>query len=83
MTFVTENLLYSIAGYILRSILKTADCDLYVESLLVLKQMSHHQYFTSSYDSLVEIKKSSGLIQSSHFVYKIITTAKRILHLTV
>ena len=30
MTFVTENVLYYIAGYILRSILKSIDCDLCV-----------------------------------------------------
>ena len=28
MTFVTENVLYYIAGYRLRSILKSIDCDL-------------------------------------------------------
>ena len=65
MTFVTENVLYYIAGYILRSILKSVDCDLCVESLLVPKQMSDHQYFTSPYGSLVQIKNSGGLIQSS------------------
>ena len=27
MTFVTENVLYYIAGFILRSILKSMDCD--------------------------------------------------------
>ena len=83
MTFVTENVLYYIAGYILRSILKSIDCDLCVESLLVPKQMSDHQYFTSPYGSLVQIKNSGGLIQSSYFVYKIITTAEKIFHLTV
>ena len=83
MTFVTENVLYDIAGYILRSILKSIDCNLCVESLLVPKQMSDHQYFTSPYGSLVQIKNSGGLIQSSYFVYKIITTAEKIFHLTV
>ena len=83
MTFVTENVLYYIAGYILRSILKSIDCDLCVESLLVPKQMSDHQYFTSPYGSLVQIKNSGGLIQSSYFVYKIITTAEKMFHLTV
>ena len=53
MTFVTENVLYYIARYILRSILKSVNCDLCVESLLVPKQMSDHQYFTSPYGSLV------------------------------
>ena len=52
-TFVTENVLYYIARYILRSILKSINCDLCVESLLVPKQMSDHQYFTSPYGSLV------------------------------
>ena len=47
MTFVTENMLYYFAGYILRSILKYIDCDLCVESLFVSKQMSDHQCFTS------------------------------------
>ena len=42
MTFVTENVLYDIAGYILRSILKSIDCNLCVESLLIPKQMSDH-----------------------------------------
>ena len=42
MTFVTENSLYYIAGYIFRSILKSIDCDLRIESLLVPKQMSDH-----------------------------------------
>ena len=83
MTFVTENVLYYIAGYILRSILKSIDCDLCVESLLVPKQMSDHQYFTSPYGSLVQIKNSGGLIQLSYFVYRIITTAEKIFHLTV
>ena len=83
MTFVTEHVLYYIAGYILRSILKSIDCDLCVESLLVPKQISDHQYFTSPYGSLVQIKNSGGLIQSSYFVYKIITTAEKIFHLTV
>ena len=32
MTFVTENVLYDIAEYILRSILKSIDCDLCVET---------------------------------------------------
>ena len=40
--------------------------------------MSDHQYFTSPYDSLVQIKNSGGLIQSSYFVYKIIKTAEKI-----
>ena len=83
ITFVTENVLYYIAGYMLRSILKSIDCDLCVESSLVPKQMSDHQYFTSPYGSLVQIKNSDGLIQSSYFVYKIITTAEKIFHLTV
>ena len=83
MTFVTENVLYYIAGYILRSILKSIDCDLCVESLLVPKQMSDHQYFTSPYGSLVQTKNSGGLIQSSCFVYKIVATAEKIFHLTV
>ena len=83
MTFVTENVLYYIAGYILRSILKSIDCNLCVESLLVPKQMSDHQYLTSPYGSLVQIKNSGGLIQSSYFVYKIIITAEKIFHLTV
>ena len=83
MTFVTENVLYYIAGYILRSILKSIDCDLCVESLLVPKQSPDHQYFTSPYGSLVQIKNSDGLIQSSNFVYKIITTAEKIFHVTV
>ena len=83
MTFVTENVLHYIAGYILRSILKSIGCDLCVESLLVPKQMSDHQYFTSLYGSLVQIKNSGGLIQSSYFVYKVITTAEKIFHLTV
>ena len=83
ITFVTENVLYYIAGYILSSILKSIDCDLRVESLLVPKQMSNHQYFTSAFGSLVQIKSSGGLIQSSYFVYKIITTAEKIFHLTV
>ena len=56
MTFVTENVLYYIAAYILRSILKSIDCDLCVESLLVPKQMSDHPYFISPYGSLVQIK---------------------------
>ena len=83
MTFATENVLYYIAGCIVRSTLKSIDCDLCVELLLVLKQMSDHQYFTSPYGSLVQIKNSGGLIQSSYFVYKIITTAEKIFHLTV
>ena len=53
MTSVAENVAYYIAGYILRSILKSVDWDLCVESLLVLNQMSDHQYFTSPYGSLV------------------------------
>ena len=53
MAFVTENVLYYIAGYILKSIRKSIDCDLCVESLLVPKQMSDHQYFISPYGSLV------------------------------
>ena len=69
MTFVTENMLYYIAGYILRSILKFINGDLCVESLLVPKQMSDHQYFTFPYGSLVQIKNSGGLIKSSYFVY--------------
>ena len=77
MTFATENVLYYITRCILRSILKSIDCDLCNESLLVPKQMSDHQYFTSPYGSLVQIKNSDGLIQSSYFVYKIITTAKK------
>ena len=72
-----------IAGCMLRSILKSIDCNLCVESVLVLKQMSNHQYFKSPYVSLVEIKNSGGLIQSSYFVYKIITTAEKIFDLTV
>ena len=83
MTFVTENVLYYIAGYILRSILKSIDCDLCVESLLIAKQMSDHQYFASPYGCLVQIKNSAGLIQSSYFVYKKITPAEKIFHLTV
>ena len=83
MTFVTENMLYYVARYILRSTLKSIDCDLCVESLLVANQMSDHQCFTSPYGSLVQIKNSGGLIQSSHFVYKIIRTAEEIFHLTV
>ena len=83
MTFVTKNVRYYIAGYILRSILKSIDCDLCVESLLVPKQMSDHQYFTSAYGSLVQIKNSGGLIQASYFVGKIITRAKKMFHLTV
>ena len=84
MTFVTENVLYYIAGYILRSILKSIDWDLCVESLLVPKQMmSDHQYFTFPYGSLVQNKNSGGLIQSSYLVCKIITTAEKIFHLTV
>ena len=63
MTVLTENMLYYIAGYILRSILKSIDCDLCVESLLVPKQMSDHQYFTSPYGSVVQIINSDGLIQ--------------------
>ena len=82
MTFVTENVLYYIARYILRSILKSIDFDLCVESLLVPKQMSDHRYFTSPYSCLVQIKNSGRLIQS-YFVYKIITTAEKIFHLTV
>ena len=81
MTFVTENVLYNTARYILRSILKFINCDLCVESLLVPKQMSDHQYFTSPCSSLVQIKNSSGLIQSS--TVEIITTVKKIFHLTV
>ena len=38
--------------------------------------MCDHQYFTSPYGSLVQIKNSGGLIQSSYFVYKVITTAE-------
>ena len=53
MTFVAENVAYYIAGYILRSILKSVDWDLCIESLLVPNQMSDHQYFTSPYGSLV------------------------------
>ena len=83
MTFVTENVLYYIAGYILRSILKSIDCHLCVESLLAPKQISDHQYFTSPYGSLLQIKNSGGLIQSLYFVYKIITTAEKMFHLTV
>ena len=40
MTFVTENMLYYVARYVLRSTLKSIDCDLCVESLLVPNQMS-------------------------------------------
>ena len=58
----------------------TAIC---AEPLLVPKKMFDHQYFTSPYGSLVQIKNSGGLIQSSYFVYKIITTAEKIFHLTV
>ena len=83
VTFVIEHVLYYIAGYILRSILKSIDCDLCVESLLLPKQTSDHQYFTSPYGSLVQIKSSGGLIQSSYFVYKMITTAEKIFQLTV
>ena len=74
---MTENVFCYIAGYILRSILKSIDCDLCAESLLVPKQMSDHQYFTSPYGSLVQIKSYGGLIQSSYFAYKIITTAEK------
>ena len=45
--------------------------------------MPDHQYFTSPYSSLVQIKNSGGLIQSSYFVYKIITAAEKMFHLTV
>ena len=83
LTFVTENVLYYIAGYILRSIRKSIDCNLCVESLLVLKQMSDHQCFIYPYSSLVQIENSGGLIQSPYFVYKIITTAEKIFHLAV
>ena len=83
ITFATENVLYYIARHILRSILKSIECDLCVESLLVPKQMSDHQYFTSPHGFLVQIKNSVGLIQSSYFVYKIIKTAEKIFHLTV
>ena len=83
ITFVTGNVLYYIAGCILRSIIKSIDCSLCVESLLVPKQMSDHQYFTSPYGSLVQTKNSGGLIQSSCFVYKIVATAEKIFHLTV
>ena len=77
MAFVTKDVLYYIPGYILRSILKSIDCDLCVESLLFRKQMSDHQYFTSPYDSLVQIKNSGGLIQSSCFAYQIIKQPKK------
>ena len=83
MTFVTENVLYYIARYRLRSILKSIDCDLWVESLLVPKQMSDYQYFTSPYGFLVQIKNSGGLIQSSYFVCKLFTTGEKIFLLTV
>ena len=45
--------------------------------------MSDHQYFTSPYGSLVQIKNSGGLIQSLYFVCKIITTAEKTFHLIV
>ena len=83
MAFVAGSVLYCIAGYILRSILKCIGCDLCTESLLVPKQMSNHQYFTSPYSSVVQINDSGGLIQSSYFVYRMMTTAEGIFHLAV
>ena len=75
VTNITENILYYIAGFIIRSVLKNIECNDCSEALLT-STTSDHQYCLN-YRSLVIRKDRGGLLHASYGVYRIILSCEK------
>lgn len=72
-----ENILYFILGYIILKIIKKLYCDSCIKSLF--KEISDHNYCSSTYSKFVNLRQNGGLILGSESSFKIIIEAEKIL----
>ena len=88
ISFITENILYYISGWVLRNIITTIDCQECAESLLMHHTPSNpdHMYTNHTsycYDGLVNSKDRGGLYHPCYGVHKLILACEKAFQINV
>ena len=83
ISMVTSNVLYYIAGFIVRSISKSIDCNQCSQALVLPRIITEHQYFIAPYAGFTNRKNRGGLVQSSDSVYKVIVNCEKAFKINV
>ena len=74
----TENIIYYIAGFIVRNVMKNIDCSPCSEALILDCTVDEHDYVPAPFSLFLTRKNNGGLVEASHGVQKIITLCEKI-----
>ena len=69
----TENIIYYIAGFIVRNVMKNLDCSQCSEALTLDCTADEHDYVPAPFSCFLIRKNNGGLVEASYGVQKIIT----------
>lgn len=72
LTFVTNNVLYYISGFIVRKLLRIIECNTCINNIV-----SNSKNILTAYTILVDLKNNGGLVYASQNVYKIVGTTEK------
>eukprot|EP00795_Rhopilema_esculentum_P011471 gene11471-21685_t len=73
----SENIIYYIAGFIVRRIIKKLDCSQCSEALILNCMSEEHDYVTAPFSLFLDRKNNGGLIKVSFGVHKLITLCEK------
>lgn len=68
-TFLTDNILYYIAGFVVKTIIRTITCKGCIAN--IIKKIGDKQY-NSSFTMLIDVRNRGGLVYVSNDVHKIV-----------
>ena len=74
----TENIIYYIAGFIVRNVMKNLDCPQCSEALTLDCTADEHDYVPAPFSLFLIRKNNGGLVKASYGVQKIITLCEKI-----
>ena len=74
----TENIIYYIAGFIVRNVMKNLDCSQCSEALTLDCTADEHDYVPAPFSLFLIRKNNGGLVEASYGVQKIITLCEKI-----
>ena len=74
----TENIIYYIAGFIVRNVMKNIDFSPCSEALILDCTVDEHDYEPGPFSLFLTRKNNGGLVEASHGVQKIITLCEKI-----
>lgn len=69
-SFLKDNILYYIAGFVVKAIIRTLTCKGCIAN--IIRKVGEKQYNISAYTMLIDIKNKGGLVYASNDVYKIV-----------